>query len=245
MQGEQRVQVSFNDGSSSDYDLVVGADGISSTVRTLMMGPIPPDYTGLMIWRSLVPIPPPDPTNFRIMFGDGCFFGITPLGEGPTNIFGAVGMPRTHDPLPGRLQRFRKRFASFGGHVQECLAAIASDEQIHCGPSEVLQPDHWHHGRVVLIGDAAHAAAPTMAQGGCMAMEDAYVLAEILRGAKTVERALDSYETRRKPRATWVQLRSRIVLESYLMTPSERNPAFRERGIQAMRDSFEPLIPEP
>jgi 2-polyprenyl-6-methoxyphenol hydroxylase-like FAD-dependent oxidoreductase len=245
MQGEQRVQVSFNDGSSSDYDLVVGANGISSTVRTLMMGPIPPDYTGLMIWRSLVPIPPPDPTNFRIMFGDGCFFGITPLGEGPTNIFGAVGMPRTHDPLPGRLQRFRKRFASFGGHVQECLAAIASDEQIHCGPSEVLQPDHWHHGRVVLIGDAAHAAAPTMAQGGCMAMEDAYVLAEILRGAKTVERALDSYETRRKPRATWVQLRSRIVLESYLMTPSERNPAFRERGIQAMRDSFEPLIPEP
>ena len=61
--------------------------------------------------------------------------------------------------------------------------------------------DHWHRGRVVLIGDAAHAGAPTMAQAGIMAMEDAYVLAEVLRSAETVERALDSYETRRKPRA--------------------------------------------
>ena len=245
IQDEQRVQVGFSDGSTSDYDLVVGADGISSTVRALVMGAVPPDYTGLMIWRSLVPIRPPDPTNFRIMFGDGCFFGITPLLEGPTNVFGAVGMPRTHDPLPGRLERFRKRFADFGGQVQECLAAISSDEQIHCGPSEGLQPDHWHHDRVVLIGDAAHAAAPTLAQGGCMAMEDAYVLAEILRSAETVANALDSYETRRKPRATWVQQQSRIILESYLMPPSQRNPAFRERGNQAMRDSLEPLIPEP
>jgi 2-polyprenyl-6-methoxyphenol hydroxylase-like FAD-dependent oxidoreductase len=245
IQDEQRVQVGFSDRSTSDYDLVVGADGISSTVRALVMGTVPPDCTGLMIWRSLVPIRPPDPTNFRILFGDGCFFGITPLLEGPTNIFGAVGMPRTHDPLPGRLERLRKRFAGFGGQVQECLAAISSDEQIHCGPSEGLQPDHWHHGRVVLIGDAAHAAAPTMAQGGCMAMEDAYVLAEILRSAETVANALDSYETRRKPRATWVQQQSRIILESYLMPPSQRNPAFRERGNQAMRDSFEPLIPEP
>ncbi|HLZ62953.1 MAG TPA: FAD-dependent oxidoreductase [Ktedonosporobacter sp.] len=245
MQDEQRVQVGFSDGSSSDYDLVVGADGISSTVRTLLMGTVPPDYTGLMIWRSLVPIRPPDPENFRILFGEGCFFGITPLLEGPTNVFGAVGMPRTHDPLPGRLERFRKQFADFGGHVQECLAAISRDEQIHCGPSEVLQPDHWHHGHIVLIGDAAHAAAPTMAQGGCMAMEDAYVLAEILHGAETIELALSSYETRRKPRATWVQQHSRIILESYLMPPAERNPAFRGRGNQAMHDSFTPLIPPP
>ena len=244
-QDERWVQVGFSDGSTRNYDLVVGADGISSTVRTLVMGIVQPGYTGLMIWRSLVPIRPPDPTNFRIMFGDGCFFGITPLGEGPTNVFGAVGMPRTHDPLQGRLARFRRQFAGFGGPVQECLAAISSDEQIHCGPSEGVQPDHWHCGRVVLIGDAAHAAAPTMAQGGSMAMEDAYVLAETLRTAETVENALDNYETRRKPRAAWVQQQSRRILESYLTPPSQRNPAFRQRGNQAMHDSFEPLILEP
>ena len=78
-----------------------------------------------------------------------------------------------------------------------------------------------------------------------MAMEDACVLAEILRDAETMEHALDSYETRRKPRATWVQQQSRIILDSYLMPPSQRNSSFRERGTQAMHDSFEPLIPKP
>jgi 2-polyprenyl-6-methoxyphenol hydroxylase-like FAD-dependent oxidoreductase len=244
-QDEQRVQVGFSEGSTCDYDLVVGADGISSIVRQLLMGTVQPGYTGAMIWRSLVPVPPPDATNFRVTLGDGCFFGITPLLVGPTNVFGAVGMPRTHDPVPGRLTRLRKRFAGFGRHVQECLAAISSDEQIHCGPIEEVNLDHWHRGRVVLIGDAAHAGAPTMAQAGIMAMEDAYVLTEVLLRAETVERALDSYETRRKPRATWVQQQSRGLLESILVPPTLRNPAFRERGNQGMHDSFAPLIPEP
>ena len=244
-QDERRVWVGFSDGSSSDYDLVVGADGISSTVRTLLMGTVPLSYIGLMIWRSLSPIRPPDPTNFRIILGDGCFFGITPLGEGPTNIFGAIGMPRTHDPVQGRLARFRKQFAGFDGHIQQCLAALSRDEQVYCNPAEEVQLDHWHCGRVVLIGDAAHAGAPTMAQAGIMAMEDAYVLAEVLCRAETVECALDSYETRRIPRATWVQQQSRRLVESFLMPPAQRNPAFRERGNQEMHDSFEPLIPAP
>ena len=120
-----------------------------------------------------------------------------------------------------------------------------SDEQVLCNPAEEVNLDHWHHGRVVLIGDAAHAGAPTMAQAGIMAMEDAYVLAEALRSAETVERALDSYETRRKPRASWVQQHSRLIQESMLMPPAERNPAFQERGNRMMHDSFEALIPEP
>ncbi len=78
-----------------------------------------------------------------------------------------------------------------------------------------------------------------------MAMEDACVLAELLCRAETVESALDSYETRRKPRTTWVQQQSRAILESYLMPPAQRNPAFRERGNQTMHDNFAQLIPEP
>ncbi|MBV9229966.1 MAG: FAD-dependent monooxygenase [Chloroflexi bacterium] len=245
IQDEQRVQVSFSDGSTRNYDLVVGADGISSTVRQLLIGTVQSGYTGLMIWRSLLPVNPQDTTNFRIMFGDGCFFGITPMGDGQTNIFGGVGMPRAHDPVQGRLLRFRKRFASFGGQVQQCLAAISRDEQIYCGPAEEVQLDHWHRGRIVLIGDAAHACAPTMAEAGIMAMEDAYVLAEVLRSAETVESALDSYETRRKPRATWVRQQSRSILESFLMPPAERNPVFRDRENQMMLDSFTPLISAP
>ena len=244
-QVKQRVSVGFSDGSTENYDLVVGADGIYSTVRMLMMGTVPPGYTGLMIWRSLAPIRPRGVINFRLMLGDGCFFGIMPMGDGHTYAFGGVGRPRLHDPVQGRLERFRKRFAGFGGPAIEYLASLSCDEQVHCGPIEWVKLDHWQRGRVVLIGDAAHAGPPTMAEGGCMAMEDAFVLAEVLRCAETVESALDSYVIRRRPRANWVQQQSRSVVESLLLPPTLRNLAFRERGDQRMHDRFEPLIPDP
>ncbi len=244
-QDEKRVSVGFSDGSTGNYDLVVGADGIYSTVRALVMGPVRSGYTGLMIWRTLVSIRPRGVTYFRLLLGEDCFFGIMPMGDGHTNAFGGVGMPRTHDPAQGRLERFRKRFAGFGGQVQECLAAILSDEQIYCGPIEWVKLDNWRRGRVVLIGDAAHAGPPTMAEGGCMAMEDAHVLAEVLRREETVESALDRFVTRRRPRANWVQQQSRSVVESLLLPPVLRNPTFRERGNQGMHDRFGPLISEP
>jgi len=70
------------------------------------------------------------------------------------------------DPLHGRLERVRQRFAGFGGPVQEYLASLSCDEQLHCGPIEWVKLDRWYSGRVVLIGDAAHAGPPTMAEGG-------------------------------------------------------------------------------
>jgi FAD-dependent urate hydroxylase len=243
---EQRIQVGFSDGSTGAYDLVVGADGISSTVRTQVLGPVQANYTGWTLWRCLVSVPPHDPVSFRKLLGDGRFFGITPVGAGrPTNVFWAVAMPRTYDPVPGRLARLRKRFAEFGAQVQECLAAITSDDQLICGAAEEVTLDHWHRGRVVLIGDAAHAGAPTMAQLGTMAMEDAYVLAALLCSAETVESALDGYETRRKPRVSWVQQHSRDILEHSLLPPAERIPALRERGSQMLQDYFSPLIVAP
>ena len=78
-----------------------------------------------------------------------------------------------------------------------------------------------------------------------MAMEDAYVLAEVLHREETVEGALDSYVTRRRPRANWVQQQSRSVVESLLIPPYLRNATFRERGNQGMHDRFGPLIQEP
>ena len=244
-QDEHCVSVGFSDGSSGDYDLVVGADGIYSTVRKLTISSVPPDYTGLTVFRSLAPTRPPGVKNFMLLLGDGCFFGQVPMGDGHTYGFSGVGGPRFDDPLQGRLERVRQRFAGFGGPVPQYLASLSCDEQLHCGPVELVKLDRWHSGRVVLIGDAAHAGPPTMAEGGCMAMEDASVLAEVLRCADTVESALDSYETRRRPRAIWVQQQSRGVVESLLLPPAMRNAAFRERGDQGMHDRFAPLVPAP
>jgi 2-polyprenyl-6-methoxyphenol hydroxylase-like FAD-dependent oxidoreductase len=111
---------------------------------------------------------------------------------------------------------------------------------------EWIECEKWHSGRVVLIGDAAHASSPMMGQGGCMAMEDAWALAKELRAAATVEGALASYASRRKPRVEWVQQQSMALTASLTTGPAAvRNAALRERGDQIMQVRFGPLVAAP
>lgn len=244
-QDEQRVRVGFSDGDTRDYDLVVGADGIASTVRRLTLSVEKPVYAGQMTWRSLAPIRPRGLTKLQFLLGEGCFFGLCPVGNGQTYGFGNVTEPRFHEAVQDRLTRLCERFAAFGEIVQDYLAALSSDEQIHCSAVEWVEHVAWYTGHVVLIGDAAHASSPMMGQGGCMAMEDACVLAEVLRDAASIESALDTYVARRRPRVEWVQQHSRAVAESFLLPPAVRNAALRERGDQGMYDRFGPLVPSP
>jgi len=235
------VAVGFSDGTTGAYDLVIGADGISSTVRRLAIGTALPVYSGQMAWRSLAPILPGQPTSVQFWLGDGCFFGLCPVGEGQTYGFGNVTQRRIHDTIRGRLQRLRERFAGFGDLVRDYLTALECDEQIHCGAIEWLELDRWHAGRVVLIGDAAHASSPMMGQGGCMAMEDALVLAEILHSTVDVESALDMFVARRTARVNWVQQESRAVGEALRLPPDTRNTILRERGERMLWHRFQPL----
>ena len=244
-QDDDRVRVSFSDGTSGDYDLVVGADGIHSTVRELAVSASSPSYAGTMAWRSVIPTRPRGILDMMVLMGEGCFFGLAPMGEGHTYGFGAVGGARFKDPIVGRLERFRRRFAEFGAPVPAYLAALQSDEQLHFGAIEWVEVDEWHRGRVVLLGDAAHAGPPHMGEGGCMAIEDALVLADVLRKAESVESALDAYVQRRRPRAGWVQEQSRAAAQAWVLPPAVRNAALRERGDQMFRDRYRPLIPAP
>ena len=244
-QDDNRVRVSFSDGKSRDYDMVVGADGIHSTVRKLGVSSSSPSYAGQMVWRSIIPTRPRGIVEIMVLLGEGRFFGVVPMGEGYTYGFGAVDGDNFEDPLEGRLERFRRRFVGFGGPVPAYLAALQSDEQIHVGPIEWVELDEWYCGRVVLIGDAAHAGPPHMGEGGCMAMEDALVLADCLCQADSVEHALEAYVRRRRPRADWVQEQSRAAAQAWVLPPAVRNAALRERGDQMFRDRYRPLIPAP
>lgn len=175
-----------------------------------------------------------------MLMGDGCFFGLVPVGDGQTYGFAGVDAERFDDPLPGRLERFRRRFAGFGGPVPAYLDALERDEQLHAGPIEWVEPDRWHEGRVVLVGDAAHAAPPHMGEGGAMAMEDAAVLAELLRSADTVESALEGYAAGRRPRTQWVQDQRRIARAG--LGPAARRP--QRRAARTRRpDAPRPLPP--
>jgi 2-polyprenyl-6-methoxyphenol hydroxylase-like FAD-dependent oxidoreductase len=239
------VSVGFSDGSTHRYDLVVGADGIASSVRRLSLSAAPPVFAGQIAWRSLAPIRPRSLTKLQFLLGEGCFFGLCPIGNGQTYGFGNVSEPRFHDPVQGRLERLRERFAAFGGLVQDFLTGLSADEQIHCSAIEWVDQTAWYRDRVVLIGDAAHASSPMMGQGGCLALEDAYVLAEELRTAGSVQQALESYVSRRKARVEWVQQASRAVAESFGLPPAMRNDVLRERGDRLMHQRFTPLIPAP
>jgi 2-polyprenyl-6-methoxyphenol hydroxylase-like FAD-dependent oxidoreductase len=222
VQDERRVSVGFSDGSTGHYDLVVGADGIKSTVRALTQA-----------------------ADAQMHLGDGCTFGLVPMGAGRTYGFAYVVQPRFHDPLEGRLDRLRNRFAKFGPRVQEYLASLECDDQVICSAMEWMKIENLHVGRVVLVGDAAHASSPMMGQGGCMAMEDAWVLAEELSASETVENALARYVGRRKPRVEWVQHQSMAVEEVLTVPSAVRNPGLRQHGDEAMRARFRPLVPAP
>jgi FAD-dependent urate hydroxylase len=240
-QADGKVLVGFSDGSSGDYDLVVGADGIHSTVSAVTMIAGLPAYAGQMVWRSISPTRPRGVTDMMVLMGDDRYFGLVPMGDGRTYGFGVIGGPRFDDPLTGRLERFRCQFEAFGGPVPEYLASLECDEQLHFGPIEWVDRARWHSNQVVLIGDAAHAGPPHMGEGGCMAMEDALVLGEVLRSEHSIEKALDAYVTRRRPRTDWVQQQSRAAAQGWILPPAVRNSVLRERGDQMMHDRFGPL----
>jgi 2-polyprenyl-6-methoxyphenol hydroxylase-like FAD-dependent oxidoreductase len=208
----------FADGSAGDYDLVAGADGIHSTVRGLAVSQTAPSYAGAVSWRSIIPARPGGVDHLMVFTGERRYFGLVPVGGGHTYGFAGLDGEPFHDPPAGRLARLRQHFHGFGPPVTAYLAALTCDEQIHFGPIESIDLEHWHAGRVVLIGDAAHSCPPTLAQGAAQALEDAAVLAELLlaAGAATgdgtaidgsafdstaLDKVLTAFAERRHPRA--------------------------------------------
>jgi 2-polyprenyl-6-methoxyphenol hydroxylase-like FAD-dependent oxidoreductase len=245
-QDDRGVTVTYSDGTSRSYDLVVGADGIRSTVRALTMATTPPVYLGAMNWRSTAPICPSGLENaLQMHVDDSRIVGLVTMGGGHTYSFAISIEPQFHDPVEGRLARLRHRFAGFGEHVQAYFAALERDDQIICSAMEWVAVGNVYSGRVVLIGDAAHASSPMLGQGGCMAMEDACVLAEELHTGETIEAALSSFARRRKPRVEWVQRESMAVTQFQALPVGSRISALRKSGDAATRARFAQLVAAP
>jgi FAD-dependent urate hydroxylase len=246
IQREGAVSVGFSDGTSGDYDLVIGADGVGSTVRALAVGDSKPRYCGQMAWRSLTGLHPEAEDEIQFWLGEGCFFTTYSVGDGRAYGCGYVAEPTPrHEPIEGRLARLRERLASLGRPVQTFLKTLERDDQIHCSAIEELELPNWRIGRVQLIGDAAHASSPMMGQSGCMAIEDAAVLAELLQSSESIDCALDAYEPRRRPRVDWVQAQSAALARDALLPASARNAALRQHGARQFEARFAPLISAP
>jgi 2-polyprenyl-6-methoxyphenol hydroxylase-like FAD-dependent oxidoreductase len=226
-QDGDRVQVDFTEGDSGEFDLVVAFDGIKSAMRRRLFGPgHEPVFTGFGVWRVTFPRPAEVACSY-IFQGIGSKPGVIPLNEREMYMFlvtAEPGQPR-HDPAQFD-DLVRERMEGFTGLPGELRDSLTGPDGIVYSPlSEVMLPLPWHRGRVVVLGDAAHACAPHITQGAGMALEDAVVLAELLAAGMPVERALSALGERRWPRCKLVQDVSHQILVTEMSITAETLPA--------------------
>lgn len=201
------VNAGFNDATSRRYDLVVGADGIMSRVRDLAFpGAMAPVETGQACWRLSTKRPDGFDRN-EFFLGHRNAAGINACG--PDMMY--LWMLTRHEPgmwidETEAHARLRLELADFGGTMAWIRDNMSDEDWINYRPlAAVLQPEPWASGRVVLLGDAAHATTPHLASGAGMAVEDALVLGDELDVAgRSVEDALLAYSARRYPRCRHV-----------------------------------------
>lgn len=198
------VDVTFSDGLKARYTLMVGAEGISSPTRARLMPDIKPKFANALVWRAEMPRPEGLTRTHVFVSGRQCVVGIVPLSDETAYMY--IGEDSDDDSYRDEKtlhHQMRDLLKGFGGMVAELAPNIDSPEKVNCRPVQLmLVPEPWHRGRVVIIGDAAHVHAPSIAQGAAMGIEDAIVLAEEI-GSRTdgdIETALQAFNDRRYPR---------------------------------------------
>jgi 2-polyprenyl-6-methoxyphenol hydroxylase-like FAD-dependent oxidoreductase len=197
--GAAAVRVRLSDGSTGEYDLLVGADGIHSSIRRLVFAGASPRHVGQVSWRFLVEGNQAI-AGWTVMLARGRAFLLIPIGEGRLYCYADLSAPDLRDPTEGAIPRLVELFADFQEPAAGILARLPQAGAPHFSPIEEVTARPWVKGRVVLIGDAAHATSPNMAQGASMAVEDALVLAEALGSGQPLAAALAAFETRRARR---------------------------------------------
>ena len=240
-QSKSYVEATLSDGSAAKYDLLVAADGINSTARDVAFTPSPPSYVQQLYWRTCIPNTG-DIFTWTVMRAEGCFLGFIPLGGDIAYCFAQLVTPEGfEDPVAGRRRRLQKRFAGFGGLARDALPRLGADESIHFGMAQEITRDRWRAGRVLLIGDAAHACSPIIGQGGAMAMEDAVVLGDVLLSAGTLDQALDDFVARREPRVRWVRERTHLAIRSMANATLLERADLSSMLLAEMREIYSPL----
>lgn len=202
------VHATFSDGSQARYSLMVGADGISSATRKRLMPEIAPEFDHGVVWRAEAPRPDElTRTHVYVNRQQQCIVGIVPLSDDASYIY--IGESSDDDSYREERtlhHQMKTLLSNFSGMVAELAPAIDRAEDVSCRPvNRMLVPAPWHRGRVVIIGDAAHVHAPSLAQGAAMGIEDAIVLAdEISSHPGDIETALQGFNDRRYPRVAAV-----------------------------------------
>jgi len=202
----------FEDGTRIHPDLLVGADGIDSTVR----GAVAPDTEvqtlDTPVYRALATCELPERHRARGLevWGEGTYTGGAPIDADRFYWFATAP-----DQLVARtpastdlMERIRRYYGTFPEPVPTVIDAIEAEDIVTTGLADVPPLDHWSRGSVVLAGDAAHGMLPFAGQGAAQAIEDALTLATTLDVYADHRTAIDAYEGERKQRADRVRRES-------------------------------------
>jgi salicylate hydroxylase len=214
-QHSERVEVAFSNGAAADADVVIGADGIHSTTRELIMERESPRFSGHVAYRGLVAAERVAhlglETSAYAWWGPDHHFVHYYVGAGARYLNWVAVTPgqwRLESwTAKGELADALAEFEGWHPNLREIIRATDFTNRWALYDRDPLP--RWSVGRVTLMGDAAHPMLPYMAQGAVQSIEDAAVLAKCLALVGDVQAALDRYEQTRKPRAARCQEGSR------------------------------------
>ncbi|AJT62791.3 hypothetical protein T261_1103 [Streptomyces lydicus] len=203
----RRVVAAFADGSTAEGDILIGADGLHSVTRGLIDPAAPrPRSTGRTTVCGYTRDAAAVPDAYTMVFGKRAFFGCTRAPDGEVWWFASVPGPEPDRTGPAAVTpgAWRRRLAALfdgdGTPAAAIVRATAGDRITAAHSYDIASTPTWHTDTMVIIGDAAHAAAPNAAQGASMAIEDAVVLATCLRDRADPASAFTAYDGLRRER---------------------------------------------
>jgi 2-polyprenyl-6-methoxyphenol hydroxylase-like FAD-dependent oxidoreductase len=219
------VDVTFSDGTGSRYDLVIGADGVRSQVRSLLGIELETRPAGMGIWRVFTSRPD-SVTRTDLYYHGACYIaGYCPTADDTLYAYLVEGaQDRTGLTPSQQLDVMLGLAAHYHGPWDDIRDQMTDPGPVNYTRFEShLLPPPWNRGRVVLIGDAAHTCPPTIAQGAAMALEDAAVLADVLLAADHLDQAaFDAFTARRYDRVKTVVAES-VRLGQWMLDGVEGN----------------------
>ncbi|MEV4475310.1 FAD-dependent monooxygenase [Nonomuraea sp. NPDC049504] len=228
----------LSDGTTGRYDLIVGADGIRSAVRGMLGIDVAPEPTGMGIWR-LHTRRPKEVERTDLIYGGPCFIaGYCPTGPDTMYAY-LVEQARPREAVGDKCAHMRALAEGYGGVWAEIRAGITDPARINYTWFESLLVERpWNRGRVVLVGDAAHACPPTLAQGAALCLEDAAVLAELLLAADRLDQELfDAFMDRRYARV-------QAVVEASLQLARWQLDGVRDADVPGLMGRISAIVSE-
>jgi len=232
------ADVTFADGRVERHGFVVGADGVRSTVRNSLFPGRQSRSAVVSTAAFRMMAPNPGIGGYTMWSGADSAFLLIPVDGNEVYAFASATGGRHVAPDPEWLSH---TFADYPDEVKHVVAYAGNHpESLYHSPIEEIRIDQWSHGRVALIGDAAHATAPVWAQGTALAIEDALTLAEILAGGDW-DTAGARYQRRRQERVRHVQTVTDRFSMALALPPEIRERSMPVAGPRAYREAFGPL----